>query len=358
MDSSERSDSSTVTNAIQAGQRHQGDSGQAGINVLFGDEVPDTFPGDISPEVLNGLLTPNGGRPLSADRFSPESFSRTSEEHAVRETAAFKDPIECTRLPSTKVTPTSGTTLSDGNTVVYCPTMALAWKRYIREMPQVSQTALAAELFKSDFSETDISPSALDIRISTAADSGPGVLCRLKKHLAFASEFDAFKQPMTFFGTDGEHSVRAFGVTSHWYEWRAALDQIRVIDYASPNDFVIAIRNVSGEDLVLAKIPKPDTLQTGLSDVTRRLRDSRLPISARSVIAQEEVVIPLLELSVSAQFSGELNPEDQPPDCEWSPRSRLSSFDWTNEEPLCGLKPKLSGERELRQHPWNSPIYL
>ncbi|MEJ7591153.1 MAG: hypothetical protein WKF77_06360 [Planctomycetaceae bacterium] len=34
----------------------------------------------------------------------------------------------------------------------------------------------------------------------------------------------------------------------------AALDQIRVIDYRSPDDFVIAIENLSGEDLVLAKI--------------------------------------------------------------------------------------------------------
>jgi len=204
--------------------------------------------------------------------------------------------------------------------------MALAWKRYVREMPQVSQTAMATELLNNSFSETDIAASALEIQITTATNFGPSVSCRLKKHLAFASEFDAFKLPLTFFDSNGGHMVRAFGVTSHWYEWRAALDQIRVIDYRSPDDFVIAIKNLGGEDLVLAKIPKPETLKSGWDEITGRIRNSRTPLASRSVIAEEEVVIPVLELSVSAQFAGDLNSEDQQPGSRVTSATQIVQF--------------------------------
>lgn len=110
--------------------------------------------------------------------------------------------------------------------MIYCPTMALAWKCCVCEMPQVSLTEMATELLNHPFDENDIAASALEIQLTTASNSGPGVNCRLKKHLAFAAEFDAFKLPLTFFDSNGEHMVRACGVTSHWYEWRAALDQI------------------------------------------------------------------------------------------------------------------------------------
>ena len=115
-------------------------------------------------------------------------------------------------------------------------------------------------------------------------------------------------------------------MTSHWYEWRAALDQIRVIDYRSPDDFVIAIKNLSGEDLVLAKIPKPETLKSGLDDITERIRNSRMPLASRSVIAEEEVVIPVLELSVSAQFAGDLNSKDQQPGTRVESATQIVQF--------------------------------
>jgi len=301
-----------ATDAVQNGQRHHTGSERTGIQVLLADGSARFILKNIDSEVLHALLTPSGGRSLPADRLSQESLSRGSEEVSVREPAAFHDPIDCTQLPSTQLSPSSNADLREGLTVAYCPTMALAWRRYVQVMPQVSQTSMATELLNNPFGETDIQASALEIQLTTAANFGPKVSCRLKKHLAFASEFDAFKLPLTFFDSNGGHKVRAFGVTSHWYEWRAALDQIRVIDYRSPDDFVIAIENLSGEDLVLAKIPKPETLKAGLDDITQRIPDSRLPLAARSVVAEEEVVIPVLELSVSADFRDDLNAADQP----------------------------------------------
>ena len=315
-----------ATEAVQNGQGHHPGSERTGINVLLADGSVRYVSRNISPEILHSLLTPNGGRSLPADRLSQESLARASEEVSVREPAAFKAPTDCTQLPSTQLSPGSNADLREGLTVAYCPTMALAWRRYVQVMPQVSQTSMATELLKNPFGETDIEASALEIQLTTAANFGPKVSCQLKKHLAFASEFDAFKLPLTFFDSKGGHKVRAFGVTSHWYEWRAALDQIRVIDYRSPDDFVIAIENLSGEDLVLAKIPKPETLKGGLDDITQRIPDSRLPLAARSVVAEEEVVIPVLELSVSADFSDELTAADQPPGSRVESATQIVQF--------------------------------
>ncbi len=89
---------------------------------------------------------------------------------------------------------------------------------------------------------------------------------------------------------------------------------------------MIAIKNLSGEDLVLAKIPKPETLKSGLDDITERIRNSRMPLASRSVIAEEEVVIPVLELSVSAQFAGDLNSKDQQPGTRVESATQIVQF--------------------------------
>ncbi len=120
-----------ATDAVQNGQRHHSGSERTGINVLLADGSARYLSRNISPEILHSLLTPSGGRSLPADRLSQESISRASEEGFVREAAAFKEPMDCTQLPSTQLSPSSIANLHEGNTVAYCPTMALAWKRCV-----------------------------------------------------------------------------------------------------------------------------------------------------------------------------------------------------------------------------------
>ncbi len=245
--------------------------------------------------------------------MSTESLSRASEETQVADTVEFAEPIESTQLPATQLSLDAGAELRDGNTVMFCPTMALAWKHYVQIMPQIAYTPAGAKLLRSPFSEADISSSALEITYGLTEYSGPSVSCRLRKHLAFASKFDAHKLPLTFPDATGAHKVRAFGVTSHWAEWRNTLAQVQVIDYRSPDSFVIAIHNLAGEDLILAKIPRPRTLEDGINDVSTQIRESHIPPEARSVVEGEQVVIPVLELSVFADFKAELNHAEQPP---------------------------------------------
>ncbi len=295
--------------AVEQGQEHVSNS-ERGLNVLLADGSVRYISRKVSPDIFHGLLTPSGGTALPMERLSKETQLKAAEETLLAAPAAFGEPVDCALLPATQMLPSAVGMLQTGQTTVYCPTMALAWKRYVAAQPQVAFTALGRELIENPFSEADIDTDDLEIT-TTTEDGALKAICKLKKHLAFESEFEAFKLPLTFSDNNGAHRVRSFGVTSHWYEWRAALAQIRVIDYRSPDDFVVAIANLSGEDLVLAKIPQPATMETGLTDITQRIRDSRLPPEFRSVVAEEDVVIPVLQLSVSASFENELNHEDQ-----------------------------------------------
>lgn len=292
-----------VIAAMTRGQRH---SSNKVTNMLFADGSVRVISNQADESVIRMILTPNGGRPLREQRDVLERTMGTS--------AVFSEPINCTSLPATRLWPTPDVAINPGTSVLYCPTLALAWRQYIQQQSQVGLSGLGAQLKDSKFVATDISPTALQIEINTSDADGPNVVCRLKKHLAFSAVFDSFDLPLTFSDpTRGPQKVKSFGVTSHWTDWRFALAQVRVHDYRSPDDFVISIANLNGEDLILAKIPQPQTLAAGIHEVTKRIQDSRVPPKAREVVAEEDFVIPVLELSVFGDFKDELNHPDQPP---------------------------------------------
>ena len=77
------------------------------------------------------------------------------------------------------------------------------------------------------------------------------------RRIANIAEFEPFANPLTFATATGNIDVRSFGVTSGWDRWGKALGQIQVLDYRSPDDFIIRVGNLPGESLVLAKMSKP-----------------------------------------------------------------------------------------------------
>jgi hypothetical protein len=292
--------------AVRAGQRHSPATTERGIQMLFADGSVRYVSSKIESNLLRGLMTPNYGSGLPPDRMSAEALQRAAQENVLPEPAAFQDPVDASLMKATRLSPAANAEIEPGKSLVYCPTMVLAWKRFVGDVPQIAPPPLAVQLLDSPFSESDISPSAVEISVGMSSNLGREVNCKLRKHLAFSAEFDPFKLPLTFVDTRGEHKVKAFGVTSHWEDFRSALAQVRVSDFRSPDDFVISIDNVNGEDLVLAKIPQPPTLQAGIDDVSARIRDSRIPTNARTVVGEEQVVIPVLELSLFADFRNEL----------------------------------------------------
>lgn len=282
-------------------QKHSAGSGRPSTNMLFADGSVRIVSKDIDDSVLRMILTPSGGQPISG---GPEVIERM-----VGAARDFRTAVDCSTLPNTKVWPTADVEVKAGESLLYCPTMALAWQTYVTQQPQTNFTTLGRQLLDSTFTSKDIATRDFVIDVDS---SGPKVTCTLNKHLAFSAVFDSFNLPLSFHDSTGTHKVKSFGVTSHWKDWRFALAQVRVHDYSSPDNFIISISNLNYEDLILARIPPPKTLSDGIQEVSNRIRDSRLSPAAREVVAEEDLVIPTLELSVFADFEKQLNHADQP----------------------------------------------
>ena len=283
-----------VVKAIRAGQRHAFSQSVEGTHMLFADGHVRMLSTETDESILRSLLTPNDGEPMTDDA--------ELLERAIRSGQSFSEPSDASALAGTRLSPVADSVLDPGTTVVYCPTLVLGWKQCLQELPELPLTRLGRQLRDSSFSSSDISPESVQIDVQYSMPDHLSVSCQLQKALAFRRVFDAFSIPLTFVDADGPHSVRSFGVTSHWEEWRSALAQVRVHDYRSPDNFVISIANVGGEDLILAKIPQPKTLEAGIREVSDRVQ-SRLP----GIIAKEDFVLPVLELSVFNDFADELN---------------------------------------------------
>lgn len=281
-------------------QKHSAGSGRPSTNMLFTDGSVRIVSKDIDDSVLKMILTPSGGQPIAG---GPEVI-----EQMVGAARDFGTAVDCSTLPNTKVWPTADVEVKAGESLLYCPTMALAWQTYVTQQPQTNFTTLGRQLLDSTFTSKDIASRDFVIDVDPSV---PRVTCMLKKHLAFSAVFDSFTLPLSFHDSTGTHKVKSFGVTSHWQDWRFALAQVRVHDYSSPDNFIISISNLNYEDLILARIPQPKTLGEGVQDVSNRIRDSRLSPAAREVVAEEDLVIPTLELSVFADFKDQLNHPDQ-----------------------------------------------
>ncbi|MBL8818168.1 MAG: DUF1559 domain-containing protein [Planctomyces sp.] len=332
---------SDALKSLRQGQAHHHPG--TGVQVLFADGSVRYISTQVDPDVGKHLLTARSGAAIDQGPLSKEAAARASQEFHLETSASFASPVLVDSLPATSLSPFGDVKIPDGHSIVYCPTMSLAWRQYVSLIPQVALTDTARRLMENPFSEGDIAPNAVAIvagnfgsdelldllqtrnnfvgadagaskleMFSETPPDGPTVWCGLRKQLAFIARFEAFSIPLTFNDGSNNHAVRAFGVTSHWDEWQHALSQMRVIDYRSPDDFVVQIGNLSGDDLILAKLPQPATLDAGMKDVETRIQESNLPLNAQSVVRNEQVVVPMLELSLLARFTDQLNHPDQP----------------------------------------------
>lgn len=164
-----------VMAAIPHDQQHSGVS-----NMLFADGSVRVVSNNIVPSVTRMILTPSGGRSLVENR--------AALEYSVAPSETFREPVDASTLPATKLWPTPDVQLAKGTTVVYCPTLALGWKKYAGQQPQVALTDLGRQLQESLFSKKDIGSSAMQLDVSAGAEGGPRIVCKLKKHLAFAAD--------------------------------------------------------------------------------------------------------------------------------------------------------------------------
>lgn len=292
-----------AVDAIAAGQAHGRVNDTKLTQILLADGSVRAISSRVDPETVRALLSPANGRSLPPERLSAATAAMLSQAYGAD--AEFSDPVSVSALPATTMSVTDDVEITDGHSTVYCPTMILALRRFTAGNGGLFNE-FGRHLIASPFLEDHIDPMSIAIESGRTANGGSIVTCRLTKGLAFASQFEPFREPLAFNDSTGEHHVRSFGITSHWEEWQYALQQVYVVDYRSPDDFIIKLDNLSGDDLILAKIPRHDTLRSCIDQVTQRIADTRLPANHRRAVAGEQLVVPVLEFSLFDQFADKL----------------------------------------------------
>lgn len=250
-----------------------------------------------------------------------ETFPSTSSEPI--EVDPFANPVAVADLSATKLVVLPTESIGNNENVVYCPIIALAWPEFKNIVPEFNATPFTGTLDEIQFSHKDISSDdvlifagrrddeklATELRtfgltpnsnlIPIDSRHETTIFAALKKQLSFTSKFERFVEPLTF------HKGDAFGVTSDWETWAISLDQIEVLDYRTPDDFIIQIDNAHKESMVLAKIPKPRSLVEGMAHVQERIKKSKIEYEGKRAVAGEQVVIPVLEFSLIEDFTAQ-----------------------------------------------------
>lgn len=270
----------------------------------------------IDPETIKSLLTKGGPPPAGA--MLP--FDQIGE---------FKPLVPHTALPRTDVMPYLAAPIEPGRNLVYCATFQLLWDVH-RQQPLVtaerSPSAMTRGLNCESFDAANLDPESyiaravnssteervlrdeLDQRfpnsgVNVADSDFPAAYAFLQKTLPFAIKFERMKAPLMFKGPSGDVAVTGFGVKEGFSD--AIKRQVEIVDFDSPDDFVVQLRTRS--DLItLAKIEPAETLAETVSQVEQRVAATRR--RSPTIEVGELLVIPDLSLSVDRDY-----PELQPP---------------------------------------------
>ena len=212
---------------------------------------------------------------------------------------------DAANLKTTSVSPHLEAPINTGANVLWCGTFQLAWneactlvgedlhfagqepemvaalnkKSFVKaDLDEASYVALA------DFVSNDVHarigceladkfqgrarPKCLPSPADTPRPQDIVAYSYLFKNLEFDKVFERLERPLTF----GKTEVACFGIGEEYKPGQADMrEQVLVLDYKDPNDFVIELRTKSARDrVILAKIRPGKTLQETVLAVQKR----------------------------------------------------------------------------------------
>ena len=208
------------------------------------------------------------------------------------------------QLKTTAVTPHLQTPIARGTNVLWCGTFQLAWNEVCNLIGEdvhfVEDPPMVAFLNKKAFTAADLDDESYvalagfvrsGIRTKIQAELQRKFKGRAKprhlpdmgltprpqdiiayaylfKHLEFATPFEKLGEPLHFQGT----KLPAFGMGSKYKrEHREMCSQVSVLDYRSPDDFIIELKTKAASDrLILAKVTPGGTLGETIAHVISR----------------------------------------------------------------------------------------
>jgi len=241
-----------------------------------------------------------------------------------------KDPgaphlvADAAKLKRTVVVPMMDAEIGKDRNVLWCVTFQLAWK----ELEIVAGGTMAVEpmgelakaLIKSEVEEGVLDEPSYVARAGRGIEEAirkeieekfkgtvkPELLdgetvayALLYKHLPFEWAFHRFDDPHIQFG---KQAVENFGINQYDDEDKAEkkmAGQVRIMDYAGENDFVIELKLADPKDrMILAKVPPAKTLNETVRMVMKRVDEGK----PSAIKESENLFIPVIDFKVTRDF--------------------------------------------------------
>lgn len=245
-----------------------------------------------------------------------------------------------------RLTPTLDTTLEGTNSVVYCPTVQIAWDGLakivggpiemqepddlLRSLNEAScPTGVVPEdahVGMAGYTDQGIVPKiedALSRKFGATAPRLPAsfsdkrtvivTYSYLFRSLPFPKKFARSTTiPLDFRSGKDSSPVEFFGAPRQTADDFAS--QVDILHYSGEDDFVVHLSSrVKDEFIILAKIPQPDTLAAGVETVRKHLEAERKGFTKLEVGGKKEfflntlshgdlLAIPVIELNVATNF--------------------------------------------------------
>jgi len=249
--------------------------------------------------------------------------------------------VDATTLAGTDFVPVLGESIRPDHNYVDCVTFQMAWdqlkQRFGGPLRYENPSPLAEHLNHETFDVKDISPDSYFLfcrqweprigqriqglrdeefpQSSLAVPEIPGepggyvAYAYLFKLLRFSHPFERHKQAFAFQHSKQVSRVASFGsrgddsLTGHHAAELSA--QVRVLSYASPDDFVIALYpEEHGDEIVLAKLCPGHTMHETIGLVQDRITNHAVHIEDQNWNANEEPLwVPIIHLRVHGRFS-------------------------------------------------------
>ena len=129
----------------------------------------------------------------------------------------------------------------------------------------------------------------------------------LQKSLHFREAYERLEKPLVFQAKSGSIEVACFGVRNLAKKsdrHQALAKQVRVLQYASDDDFILRLNTESAEDqIILAKTDPKRTLAATLAAVQERVSKAADRREPRNLLIRESLVIPILNLNVVRTYA-------------------------------------------------------
>lgn len=256
------------------GSRHH----PSGALAVFMDGATRFLAADVRKELLGGLGTIATGVPW------PGAPCNDRLEYSESDC----DPNDADGLARTEVVPVPNAAIHDKN-MLYCATFQLAWDelRGINgggPLLLEGDPALATALNASPFPRQALSSSSyvavggagpsvrdeflrqchekfqISIDVVPAKPVRMAGYCYLQKRLPFAAKFERLTNPLSFHVGDETVRVAAFGLAPDRPDCTTAQErQVKVVHYASDDDFVLQLTTLT-DSILLAKVAPRGTL--------------------------------------------------------------------------------------------------